>query len=137
MQANEEWRKIKIRKIAPDKVAEMLQSDNYFVIDVRPLEYARDSSFIKQAVLCPLVYLSEYYKDLPKDCNILITDWAMKQSTIAAKFLAAKGFNVAGVLKGGIERWNADNREVEIRPPQKGSFASNWNPKSMPCGSVE
>ena len=41
----------------------------------------------------------------------------MKQSPAAAKFLTRKGYKVAGVLRGGMERWQAERLPVEQRTP--------------------
>lgn len=32
----------------------------------------------------------------------------MKQSTIAAKYLTIKGYDVIGILKGGTARWQSE-----------------------------
>lgn len=67
----------------------------------------------------PLVYLADRYTEIPKDRKIVITDWAMKQSSVASKFLTVKGYTIVGVLKGGIERWKSENLPVEEREPAK------------------
>ena len=45
---------------------------------------------------------------------------ALKQSPAAAKFLTRKGYKVAGVLRGGMERWQAERLPVEQRTPGPG-----------------
>ena len=97
-----------------------MEKENIYILDVRPLNFKRDKSFIKGSKLCPLVHLIDRYTQLPKDRKIMITDWAMKQSPTAAKFLIEKGYTVLGVLKGGLERWKADNFPVEERELVKG-----------------
>ena len=114
---NPTWQKIKVKKIPPKDFAKLVNSENFFILDVRPLSFKKNASFIKGSVLCPLVYLAERYHEIPKGQPIIITDWAMKQSPVAAKFLIAKGYTVVGVLKGGIERWERDKLPVEARKP--------------------
>ena len=92
------------------------------------MNFKKNTSFIKGSVLCPLVYLSDRYQEIPAGQKIAITDWAMKQAPVAAKFLIAKGYTVAGVLKGGIERWESEKFPVETRIPPR---------KLMPLASLE
>jgi len=119
MVINPTWQKIKVKKIPPKGFADLIKGENLFILDVRPLNFERNTSFIKGSVLCPLVYLADRYPEIPKGKSILITDWAMKQSPIAAKFLIAKGYTVVGVLKGGMERWESEKLPVEARKPGK------------------
>lgn len=117
---NKEWQRIKIKKIRPKKLAGLMREEDFYILDVRPSDFKLNSSFIKGSFLCPLVYLAVRYKDIPKDRKIVLTDWAMKQSPIAAKFLHIKGYPVDAVLKGGIERWESEKLPVEQREPTKG-----------------
>lgn len=117
MTINKEWQEIRVEKIAPAKFKNLLEEEHLYILDVRPLNFKKNTAFIKGAFLCPLVYLAERYKEIPKDRLIVITDWAMKQSPIAAKFMTTKGYTVKGVLKGGLERWEAENLPVEQRVP--------------------
>jgi rhodanese-related sulfurtransferase len=112
---NQEWRRIEVNKIRPRNLYKLLQKKPLYVLDVRPLSFQRDASFIPEAYLCPLVYLEKKYNEIPKDKNIVITDWAMKQAPIAAKFLIKKNYMVTGVLKGGMERWELEGFPVEQR----------------------
>ena len=117
MVINPTWQKIKVKKIPPKDLAKLINSENFFILDVRPLNFKKNTSFIKGSVLCPLVCLADRYHEIPKGQSIIITDWAMKQSPVAAKFLITKGYTVAGILKGGIERWESDKLPVEARKP--------------------
>jgi len=117
MVINPTWQKIKVKKIPPEDLVNLMRNENFFILDVRPLDFAKNTSFIKDSVLCPLVFLRDQYLEIPKENRIFITDWAMKQSPVAAKFLIAKGYQVAGVLKGGIERWESEKLPVEGRKP--------------------
>jgi rhodanese-related sulfurtransferase len=114
---NKEWHKIKIRKIQPKKLAGLLEKNDFYILDVRPLDFELNSSFIEGSFLCPLVFIADRYKEIPKDRQIILTDWAMKQSPIAAKYLSLKGYPIYGVLKGGIERWEAEKLPIEKREP--------------------
>ena len=67
--------------------------------------------------MCPLLFLAQRYTKIPKERKIVITDWAMKQSPVAAKFLISRDYDVVGVLKGGVERWKHDGFPVEERTP--------------------
>ena len=117
MVINSAWQKIKVKKIAPKDLANLIHNETVFILDVRPLNFKKNTSFIKNSVLCPLVFLRNRYGEIPKAQRIVITDWAMKQSPAAAKFLIAKGYPVVGVLKGGIERWESEKRPLEVRKP--------------------
>ncbi len=39
----------------------------------------------------------------------------MQQSPLAAKYLIANGFNVIGVIRGGVTRWISENLPIETR----------------------
>ena len=133
MVTNETWRQIKVKKLSPNTVSTLLKEKNTMVLDVRPLEFARDPAFIAGAVHCPLVYLSEYYEEIPKQCKLILTDWAMISATNAAKFLLAKGYMVIGVLKGGLERWTAENRPVDVRISTGKPFDFTWDNSNLHC----
>ena len=119
MTVNEEMQKIRVRKIPPVKVLDLIKEKDLFVLDVRPAKFERDQTFIKGTVQCPLVELADRYKKIPKDRQIVITDWHMKQSISAAKFLIANGYRVIGVLKGGIKRWKLEDFPVKRREQVK------------------
>ena len=53
--------------------------------------------------------------DLPKNKKVIICDWKMQQSPLAAKYLIANGFNVIGVLRGGTMRWSDEEFPTETR----------------------
>ena len=124
MTVEEECQKTKAAKIPPLEFKKLLdKNDNIFLLDVRGLDrqtlntpdlfFTMDNSilagdYIKGAVHCPLVFLEENYQHIPKNRRILVTDWIMKESIIAAKFLALKGYDVIGILKGGTARWQTE-----------------------------
>jgi rhodanese-related sulfurtransferase len=119
MEVDKSWQAIGVKKLSPTQFHEHIDKPTYFILDVRPLNFKRDTSFIAGSWHCPLVLLHERYQTLPKDRKILITDWAMKQSPTAAKYLIRKGYSVEGVLKGGLERWKAESFPIEERDPTK------------------
>jgi rhodanese-related sulfurtransferase len=108
MHIDRDFQNIKVKKLKPKEINEQFKQKEYYILDVRPLSFQRDTSFIQGARLCPLVYLADRYKELPNNRKIIITDWAMKQSPPAAKFLITKGFQIEGVLQGGMERWKSE-----------------------------
>jgi len=113
MNIDREWQQVPVRKVLPNELAQLMKEREFYILDVRPLDFDLNRSFIKGSFLCPLVYLSERYQEIPREREIVLTDWAMKQSPIAAKFLHVKGYPVYGVLKGGIERWKSEKFPVE------------------------
>ena len=86
-----------------------------FLLDVRPQDYSKGPKFIKGSYHCPLLILTDRIHDLPKDKKIIICDWKMQQSPLAAKYLIAHGYNVIGVLRGGTMRWLSEKRPFESR----------------------
>lgn len=111
--ANKKYASIKVSKISPVTLQALLQEDrSIYVLDVRPIDCDRENIFIKNSQICPMVYLSEWYTKIPKDSEIIVTDWTNKKAILAAKFLISKGYNVTGVLKGGIIRWRDEKLPV-------------------------
>jgi rhodanese-related sulfurtransferase len=125
MTFNEKWRKVRIKRLTPEDLVSLMEQQNLYILDVRPLNFKRNTSFVKGSHLCPLVYLEDKYHEIPKDRPIVITDWAMKQSPVAAKFLTVKGYKIVGVLKGGLERWESEHLLIEKRKPFKSIDALN------------
>ncbi len=111
------WQQIPVKKLTPATFRSLKDTQDFYILDVRPLNFKRDTSFINGAHHCPLVHLDSRYPTIPKNRKILITDWAMKQSPTAAKFLIRKGYQIEGVLKGGMERWKAESYPYESRDP--------------------
>lgn len=117
MFVSKEYQKIRVKKLSPQKFKKFMENNHPYILDVRPMKFERDTSFITGSRHCPLVFLADKYQEIPKDREIIIADWAMKQSVTAAKFLTLKGFSIKGVLKGGMERWKGINYPVEQRIP--------------------
>lgn len=102
-------------KISPEQFADLLQQPDTFLLDVRPQDYSKGPNFIKGAYHCPLLELTDRFDDLPRARKIVISDWKMQQSPLAAKYLMANGFRITGVLRGGTVRWSSESRPTEIR----------------------
>lgn len=119
MITNKEWIRIRVKRIAPVELQPLIMDPEYYILDVRPLNFKRDTSFIVGANHCPLVLLHHHYTKLPRDKKIIIVDWAMRQSSAAAKFLIQQGYPVEGILKGGMERWKSENMPVEERDSEQ------------------
>lgn len=117
MTINKEWQAVKVKKINPKSLNGRIDDENLYILDVRPLNFKKNTAFIKGSFLMPLVFLADRYTEIPKNRPIVITDWAMKQSPVAAKFLTVRGYRVIGVLRGGLERWEAEHYPVEQRQP--------------------
>ena len=116
MVINEEYTEIKVAKLSPEEIMQLIEQEAPLIVDVRPENFRINQSYIKGAIHCPLVDLVRRTPEFPKDRPLLITDWAMKQSPIAAIYFTKKQFRVLGVLKGGIGRWVQEKRPTEDRP---------------------
>ncbi|HIJ78701.1 MAG: rhodanese-like domain-containing protein [Desulfobulbaceae bacterium] len=115
MVVNEQFTQTPVTKLAPTEAWRLLSAERPFVLDVRPLDFTTNQSYIKGAIHCPLVDLIDRINELPKNRPLLICDWTMKQSPLAAIYLQSKGYNVLGVVKGGMERWLHENFPSEAR----------------------
>lgn len=94
----------------------LIESDpDLMVLDVRPQNFAKGPQFIKGAVHKPLIDIKDALSWLPKDRKIIISDWMMRQSPVAAKYLTTHGFQVSGVIRGGVERWIKEGLPTEKR----------------------
>lgn len=117
MTIDQVWQVIRVNRISPAELNERMKREELFILDVRPLNFTKNTSFIQGATLLPLLFLADRYTEIPRDRPIVITDWAMKQSPVASKFLTVKGYPVLGVLRGGLERWEEERFPVEKRQP--------------------
>jgi len=113
---DKKYEKFRPVKLSPKKVMGLLQQKDIFILDVRPHNFAKGPMFISGAYHCPLLNIIDRLSEFPKDKPIIVSDWAMRQSPLAAKYLMANGFkNVVGVVKGGIERWVQEGLPTEKR----------------------
>ena len=117
---NNKYNDIKINRIAPKEVYELLTKNNVLLIDVRPKKFKAGRTFIANSVNYPLLTITDQLDSISRDQKIILTDWTMRQSPLAAKYLMANGFdNILGVLKGGIIRWAAEGYPAERREIQE------------------
>ncbi len=116
MTVNPKYQGVRVKKLSPDKVQALLDKEPPFILDVRPLNFEKSIDFIKDSVYIHLVILQDNIDKIPLDREIIIADWAMKQSPLAAKYLKKNGYNIIGILKGGVSRWIQEKRPFEARP---------------------
>ncbi|MBT4836497.1 MAG: hypothetical protein HON94_04035 [Methylococcales bacterium] len=114
MNNNKMLKKVKIKKLRPSKFQAKMNKDRPFMLDVRPIKWNIEPAYIENSVFIPLLHLHEKFQSIPKTRKILIADGFMKQSSAAAKFLTYKGYDVLGVLKGGIVRWKKEGYPVVV-----------------------
>lgn len=50
----------------------------------------------------PLPYISERYKKIPSDKQVVVVDFKGKQAPLAARYLRNMGYPRVGMLKGGL-----------------------------------
>ena len=115
MAIDEHLKSIRVKKLSPARVAELMKEQEVTIIDVRPYWWNDNDGSIEQALYLPLVRLQHTYQQIPKNNPIIITDALMRQSPSAARFLINKNFNVLGVLKGGITRWEKEGFPIVRR----------------------
>jgi rhodanese-related sulfurtransferase len=116
MDVNNKYKGVRINKISPFKVAEYMKNNpEIIILDVRPNYFKKDASFIKNSLQIPLLKITKKIAILPKDKKIIVSDWAMRQSLLAAQYLSANGFTIIGVIRGGIKRWVYEGFPIEKR----------------------
>jgi|GEM_PF-366407 len=122
MLINQPLKSIRVKKLSPSKVAKLIKKENVMVLDVRPTWWNTSKGMIKNTHFMPLVKLADHYAEIPFDRPIIISDGLMKQSPSAARFLIDKGFNILGVLKGGIMRWEKEGYPLYDKSNNHSSF---------------
>jgi rhodanese-related sulfurtransferase len=116
LDVNDQFKNIRVKKLRPSKVVELLKNNkDIFVIDVRPENFKKGPNFIEGSVHCPLLHIIERLDLIPKDKPLIVVDWKMMQSPLAAKYLQGQGYSILGVVRGGIERWVFDGFPTEVR----------------------
>ena len=113
MKINEKLKSIVVKKLSPAKIADYIKTQSITILDIRPEWWDYNKGGIKGSLHIPLVKLQQTYKRIPQDQAIIITDGLMRQSPTAARFLINKGYQVLGVLKGGITRWEKEGYPVQ------------------------
>jgi rhodanese-related sulfurtransferase len=97
-------------------VAAMNEKHDLTVVDVRnPDEFTGSTGHISGARNIPVELLAAvpWAHGLPAERNIIMVCLTDKRSERAAKALRAAGFDHVFVLRGGMQRWNAEHRSVE------------------------
>lgn len=112
MKINLELKSIRVKKLSPARVAELIKQNGVTVLDVKPEWWKSNKGIIKDSLYMPLVRLQNTYQKIPHDKAIIISDGIMRQSPSAARFLISKGYQVLGVLKGGMTRWEKEGFPV-------------------------
>ena len=115
MNINEKLKSIRIKKISPAKVSELINQKSIIILDVKPEWWNASEGSIEDSLYLPLVKLQNTYQKIPHVKPLIISDGLMRQSPSAARFLISKGYQVLGVLKGGITRWEKEGFPVVKR----------------------
>ncbi|SIN70070.1 Rhodanese-related sulfurtransferase [Sulfurivirga caldicuralii] len=103
---NPVYAKIRVRKLSCAEVNALLDkppAQRPFVLDVRPDWLTPPQWFLPDSVQIPTYALDRLLDRLPADRPILLTDVAMRQSVVGGKYLIHKGFDVLGVVRGGLQ----------------------------------
>jgi len=109
---NKKLKSIKVKKLSPAKIADYLKKQSITILDVKPKWWSNNKGNIKGSLQIPLLKLQQSYQQIPQDKALIITDGLMRQSPTAARFLINKGYQVLGVLKGGLTRWEKEGFPV-------------------------
>jgi len=116
---NNKYRDLRPKKLKPKQVYTLLANQDILIIDVRPKNFVKGPEYIAGSINFPILTITKRLHEIPKDRPIILTDWTMRQSPLAAKFLMANGFdNILGVLKGGLIRWTEEGFPIERHQPQ-------------------
>lgn len=105
MVVNKKIEGYQVEKIRAPKAHQLMQDKDIFVLDVRPFFWHGSQNYIKGSINIPLLELDKFLHIIPTDKPIIVNDGFMKQGVSAAKYLGANGFNVLGVVRGGMNRW--------------------------------
>lgn len=98
------------RTKAPMVTAEVLKGmldggQNFFLLDIRDTK-DRSGGYIEGSSNIPLDYLEKRYTEVPQGKKVVIACHRGKQSLIASRFLASKGYDDLSILQGGtISGW--------------------------------
>lgn len=105
---------VSIATIDTHQLEKMLATNDILLLDIRSTEENNRSRI--DSIKClhiPLSELHDRYVSLPKNKLIVIICQDGRQSHIAARFLAAKGFSRLSVVSGGMQRWLKEGRPVK------------------------
>ena len=88
--------------VSPIALMKMIENrEDVFIIDLRDSD-DRKAGYIKQSAGILMSDLDKLYKKIPKNKKIILLDLYGKQTYIAARFLALKGYNDICRLDGGF-----------------------------------
>ena len=106
--------KIEVPVISPEALKQMIdKKENIFILDIRDEEDMVAGS-LKGAHVIDLVVLDANLSQVPKGKKIVIMDIHGKQSNIAGRFLASKGYTDVVRLDGGfVSGWIKAGYPVE------------------------
>lgn len=107
--------RMRMKLLKPDQVEEMIKSEpGLVVVDVRGDElYNQMRLPYKNVINVPFAYLDENMDKIPKDRKILVACHAGKQSLQAGPYLKGKGYDVIGVIEGGMMAWQKAGKPVQ------------------------
>lgn len=98
--------KVKINKINPKKLKEMIDSGaNIVIVDIRPKYELVKASIDTEKVNANLDQISGIVDTLPKDKQVIIVDLNGKRAGVAYRYFAMKGLNDLVLLGGGMQKW--------------------------------
>lgn len=106
----------KIDVLTPAQFKEAaVDKENTLIIDIRDTEsFAAMKLPYTNVLHVEMAYLEERLASIPKNKKLLISCHAGKQGIQGGPFLKRKGFNVIGLLDGGITSWQKSGLPVEL-----------------------
>ena len=123
MEVNPVYAAIKVNKLRCDRVRSLLADPSVLVLDVRPVWVSGKQYFLPGTLHVQMTDLDRQLKALPRNRSILVTDVTMRQSISAARFLKHQGFNVRGVVRGGLQHGARQGCPVSEKPSKS---LSGW-----------
>ncbi|WP_294947025.1 rhodanese-like domain-containing protein [Sulfurivirga sp.] len=112
MWVNPDYLAIRVPKLGCRQILKQLKNPHLFVLDVRPPWLRSRQLFLPGSTLIPMYALKKHLADIPKDRPLLLADATMRQSPIAARWLIHHGYDVVGVVRGGMQ--HADRRGCPV-----------------------
>ncbi len=117
---------IRVKRLRCDAVRRLLQGGGVRVLDVRPVWVSGRQHFLPGTLHIQMTDLDRKLDKLPRDKPLLVSDVTMRQSVSAARYLLHKGFDVRGVVYGGLQ--HAPDKGCPARPSPALSL-SGWGRK--------
>ena len=106
--------KMQAKNISTDELQQRLQNDSNFVLLDTSLEGDNEKFWIDspKRLYIPFEELHDRYREVPRDKQIAVLCLKGTRAPTAVRFLAAKGFNNAVIVEGGIEKWIKEKKPV-------------------------